>query len=48
LPFESETVNTCELDKPARIATAIQFPAVLGLTNARVELVVVPASVLVC
>jgi hypothetical protein len=47
-PFESDTVNTCELDKPARIATAIQSPAVFGLTNARVELVVVPASLLVC
>lgn len=48
LPFESLTVNTCELESPPRMATAMKFPAVLELANARVEEVVVPASLLVC
>src|SRR5260370_17520730 len=46
--LESETAKTWELELPARIATAIQFPAVFGLTNASVEVFVVPASLLVC
>src|SRR5258707_12334541 len=46
--LESETAKTWELELPARIATAIQFPAVFGLTNASVEAFVVPASLLVC
>jgi hypothetical protein len=35
-------------DLPARITTAIQFPAVLFDWNASEDAVVVPASMLVC
>jgi hypothetical protein len=46
-PLESLTVNTSP-DRPTRIQTPIQFPAVLALTNASDEVVVEPASLLVC
>lgn len=41
------TVNTCP-ERPARTATAIQFPAVLFAGNASVEEVVEPASLPTC
>ena len=46
--MESETVKTCELEMPARIQTAIQFPAVLLDLKARDAVVFVAASMLVC
>ena len=36
------------LERPPRMATAMKLPAVFALANASVELVVVPASLLVC
>jgi len=47
LPRESATVNTWPV-LPARMHTAIQLPAALLEANARVEDVVVPASLEVC
>src|SRR5258708_23548983 len=46
--LESETAKTWELELPARIATALYYPAMLVLTNAIVEVFVLPASLLVC
>ena len=46
-PRESVTVKTCP-DCPARIATPIQFPAVLFDVNANDDEAVVPASLLMC
>src|SRR5258707_4295415 len=48
LPLESARVNTCEVEPPPRTQTAIQFPAVFGLTNESDEVVVEPASLLGC
>ena len=46
-PRESETVNTCP-DLPARITTAMKFPAVLLEAKESKAEVVVPASVPTC
>src|SRR5258708_39421383 len=46
--LESLTVKTCALERPPRIQTAIQFPAVLGLTKGKLAVVTEPASMLVC
>jgi len=42
--LESVTVKTCELERPARMTTPIQFPAVLLEVKASDAVVVVPAS----
>lgn len=46
-PSESVTVKICP-ECPARMATAIKFPAVLLAMNAKVAELVVPASKLLC
>ena len=46
--MESLTVNTCELEFPPRMVTAIQFPAVLFAWKASAAEVVEPVSMLVC
>ena len=46
--MESETVNTWELELPARIETAMKFPGKVFAVNARDAEVVVPASRLLC
>ena len=46
--LESLTEKTWAFERPPRIATEMKFPAVLGLANASVEVVVVPASLPIC
>jgi len=46
--LESLTVKICELERPPRIATAIQFPAVVFALNASDPDVTMPASMLLC
>jgi hypothetical protein len=47
LPRESVTVKTCP-EPPARVTTAMKFPAVLFEANAKVEELEIPASLLTC
>jgi len=46
--LESLTVKTCELERPPRTATAIQFPAAVFAANARAPELEVPASWFLC